>query len=153
PVQLNFTSRFRGEHRSGACYDFGKGCSSGRVTDLGNGTGHRFGKRAGWAGAGVCGLTGVGYIRASPHVRLKTALLVGAGRPSDQTAGRPALPPAPMTYRGTVPALPIVPTTTALASVFRSPTFRMLCCRRWHNRTPSQPETRDKSIRAPRLFE
>ena len=138
PVQLNFTSRFRGEHRSGACHEFGKGCSSGRsriwergqVTDLGSVEGRRApgyavwsrlvedgepalfrGCRCAWLsgaigpccadlaalGSAACGwcLALRERAQASPHVRLKTRLLVGAERPSDQTADRPALPRPP----------------------------------------------------------
>ena len=174
----------------------GKGAARGVSRIWETGQGHRFGKRAGWAGAGLCGLEPIGRGRragvvsrmslrlvercdrpllrgpgrawfcglwvvfsasrarpASPHVRLKTRLLVGAGRPSDQTAGRPALPPGPHDSPGDSPSTSDCPTITPLASVFRSPSLGTLCCRRWHNGTPSQPETRDKSVRAPRLFE
>ena len=141
----------------------GKGAARGVSRIWETGQGHRFGKRAGWAGAGLCGLTGVGLalrctrtgehysgIATCPAEDSATCRCWTALRP-DRRPSRTA--PGPHDSPGDSPSTSDCPTITALASVFRSPSLGMLCCRRWHNRTPSQPETRDKSVRAPRLFE
>ena len=99
PVRLNFTSRFRGEHRSGACHDFGKGCSSGRVTDLGNGTRSQI-----WVYSGIATCPA----EDSATCRCWTALRPDR-RPSSTTSGPHDLP-------GDSPSTSDCPTTTALAS-------------------------------------
>ena len=133
--------RFWERVQLGACYGFGKRDRSQiwEARRVGGRGVMRLNRRWLYSGIATC------PAEDSATCRCWTALRPDR-RPSSTT-------PGPHDSPGDSPSTSDCPTITALASVFRSPSLGMLCCRRWHNRTPSQPETRDKSVRAPRLFE